>query len=229
MGPRFQRSRLVASSDPGLVLEAGVGRHLGGDAPFVVVAPAQPEHPALRVAEGGEQVALGFAELAVLGESDERPQVPAHQGLLGEDVAEAVPEAHRTDHARARARPREEPLDVEGPVEEVPDTHLVGTLQVGARERLRDEEALEVRPLEGVPLVRTEAPLHETLVRRPQRRSSPRRAGAAGPSPRIAAAGSCAGPPRRCHRTDVRVVMTSCVRYDGHGSTLSECGHDDKG
>ena len=88
--------------------------------------------------------------------------MPAHQGLLGEDVAEVVAEAHRTEGARARARPREEPLDVERPVEEVPPAHLVGTLQVGARERLRDEQALEVRALEGIPVGRTEAPLHLT-------------------------------------------------------------------
>ena len=47
-------------------------------------------------------------------------------------------------------------------MEEVPEAHLVGTLEMGARERLRDEEALHVRALEGVPLVRTEAPVDET-------------------------------------------------------------------
>ena len=160
-GPQVPALGLFATA-AGAVLEASVGRHLGGDAPFVVVAPAQPEHPALGVAEGGEQVALGLTELALLGEADERPQVPAHQGLLGEDVAEAVAEAQRADRGGARARPREEPLDVEGPVEEVPPAHLVGTLEMRARERLRDEEALHVRALEGVPLVRTEAPIHLT-------------------------------------------------------------------
>jgi hypothetical protein len=36
-------------------------------------------------------------------------------------------------------------------VEQAPDAHLVGTLQVGARERLRDEQALEVGALPGYP------------------------------------------------------------------------------
>ena len=47
-------------------------------------------------------------------------------------------------------------------MEEVPPAHLVGTLQVGARERLRDEQALQLRALEGIPVGRTPAPLHLT-------------------------------------------------------------------
>ena len=152
--------RLAAAA--GVLLEAREGRHLGGDAPFVIVAAAEPQHPALGVAEGGEEVALRLAELALLGQPDEDLEVPAHEGLLGEDVAEVVAEAHGTEDARARARPREEPLGVESSVKEDPPAHLVGTLQVGARERLRDEQALEVRALEGIPVGSTPAPLHLT-------------------------------------------------------------------
>ncbi len=46
----------------------------------------------------------------------------------------------------------------------VPETHLVGTLEVGTRERLGDEEVLELRPPEGIPAVGPETPRDDAEI-----------------------------------------------------------------